>query len=555
VTFSQGATQDLQDAVKVANASKDAALRVSASSAMLTDKVREYSVLLDPEDLETYWIEVLETKSQAAAIQELKELGTPADELALIEEGSANSKALVDTETRAMRLLLEAQSIPPADMPGPVADYALPPEDTALSVEDKIARARQLVFDQAYDAEVVKIMTPISEFQSRLRERVDSEVSDAGAPAAKRAAQIQMLLAVLVVAVVGGLLWVFHSQLGAVVARYTRTLRASDPKDLRVRLAPAGVRELRDLAEAFNRQNEQISVTIAAVAHSADQLASSSEELSSVAQHLGSSADQTSTQSGSASTAAGQVSANVNTVAAGTEEMGSSIREIAGSATEAAQVASQAATAAASTMETVTKLGVSSAEIGEVIKLITSIAEQTNLLALNATIEAARAGEAGKGFAVVANEVKELAKQTGDATEDIAGKVTAIQADAQAASTAIAGITEVIGRINELQASIASAVEEQTATTNEIARSVNEAASGATEIAANLQHVAQAAQSTSSGASGSLQGAEGLARMADQLQQLVGEFTVADVDAQRSLTREPAVAGRRTPLGSRAVPR
>ena len=192
------------------------------------------------------------------------------------------------------------------------------------------------------------------------------------------------------------------------------------------------------------------------------------------------------------------------------------------------------------------KLGISSAEIGEVIKLITSIAEQTNLLALNATIEAARAGEAGKGFAVVANEVKELAKQTGDATEDIAGKVTAIQADAQAAGTAIAGITEVIGRINELQASIASAVEEQTATTDEIARSVNEAASGATEIASNLQDVAEAAQTTSSGATGSLQGAEGLARMADQLQQLVREFTIADDDAATARRPVPATDERAT---------
>jgi methyl-accepting chemotaxis protein len=113
-----------------------------------------------------------------------------------------------------------------------------------------------------------------------------------------------------------------------------------------------------------------------------------------------------------------------------------------------------------------------------VIKVITSIAQQTNLLALNATIEAARAGEAGKGFAVVANEVKELAKQTAKATEDISRKIEAIQGDTKGAVEAIAQIGKIINQINDIQNTIASAVEEQTATTSEISRNVAEAARG-----------------------------------------------------------------------------
>jgi len=116
------------------------------------------------------------------------------------------------------------------------------------------------------------------------------------------------------------------------------------------------------------------------------------------------------------------------------------------------------------------------------IAVITSIAEQTNLLALNATIEAARAGEAGKGFAVVANEVKELAMETATATEQISARISAIQNETSETTIAIGSIAAVIARINDMQSTIGAAVEEQTATTQEIARNVAEAASGCGEI-------------------------------------------------------------------------
>ena len=140
------------------------------------------------------------------------------------------------------------------------------------------------------------------------------------------------------------------------------------------------------------------------------------------------------------------------------------------------------------------------------------------------TIEAARAGEAGKGFAVVANEVKELAKETAKATEEIGHKIVTIQADVGDAVAAINQITEVINRINELQATIASAVEEQTATTNEIARNVAEAATGATEIASNVTGVAQAAQETATGATTTRSAAQELSRLAEQLHALVAQY-------------------------------
>jgi methyl-accepting chemotaxis protein len=257
------------------------------------------------------------------------------------------------------------------------------------------------------------------------------------------------------------------------------------------------------------------------IAQNASALSSSAEELTAISQQLAGNAEETATQANVVSAASDEVSKNVNIVAASSEEMQASIREISKNANEAARVAKSAVTAAEETNRTISKLGESSAEIGKVIKVITSIAQQTNLLALNATIEAARAGEAGKGFAVVANEVKELAKQTAKATEEIGQKIEAIQSDTKGAVEAIADISQVINQINDISNSIASAVEEQTVTTNEIGRNVNEAAKGTGEIANNIAGVATAARETTQGATDTQKAAQALTELAVQLQSLV----------------------------------
>jgi methyl-accepting chemotaxis protein len=308
-----------------------------------------------------------------------------------------------------------------------------------------------------------------------------------------------------------------------------------------------------DISVQVNERQEMARILEQVNANAAS-LASSAEELTTVSSQMASNAAETSSQAGVVSAASEEVSRNVQTVSTGVEEMNAAISEIAKNASDAARVSQAAVLSAAAANETIGKLGDSSAEIGKVIKVITSIAEQTNLLALNATIEAARAGEAGKGFAVVANEVKELAKETAKATEDISRKIEAIQQDTKGSVDSIREIGLVIAQINDISNTIASAVEEQTATANEMSRNVAEAAKGTAEIAQNITSVAQAAQSTSQGATNCQQAAAKMSRMAEELQELGagnGVRDEADTSALRLLEelsqQAKAVSGKKGP--------
>lgn len=258
----------------------------------------------------------------------------------------------------------------------------------------------------------------------------------------------------------------------------------------------------------------------ATIQETATSLSSASTELTSTASEMSNTANRTSKESLAAAASAEEVAIGVQTVATNMEEMVASIKEIGRSTNESSKMAKMTLSKAQESNITITKLGTSSLEIGDVIKVISSIAQQTNLLALNATIEAARAGDAGRGFAVVANEVKELAKQTAKATNDITHKIGAIQEDTKSAISAIAGISEAVEKLNGISGVIAAAVEEQTATTNEISRVVLQSKKGVETIAATIKNVSMAANESTISSSQTLAASKELAQLAEKLSAL-----------------------------------
>jgi methyl-accepting chemotaxis protein len=339
-----------------------------------------------------------------------------------------------------------------------------------------------------------------------------------------RTLTVAIIVIGLFVSVVLALL-VVRSVMGP-VQRVREVLDQVADGDLSVRAGATGGAEIGEVARSLDSTLESLSGVLRLVNDSAGRLAVASQALNTGAAGMARSAQAATGQADVVVSSAGEVAASVDTVATGSQQMEAAIREISRNASEASRVAGQAVNVAENTTRTVGKLGDSSQEIATVVKLINGIAEQTNLLALNATIEAARAGEAGKGFAVVASEVKELAQETARATEDISRRVEAIQADTAGAVDAIGEISTVIGQINDYQATIAAAVEEQTATTNEMNRNVAEAAGSSRSIATAISGLAAGTQQTNEGVAEAQRSAADLARMSDELQDAVRRFTV-----------------------------
>ncbi|WP_227659464.1 methyl-accepting chemotaxis protein, partial [Georgenia subflava] len=377
--------------------------------------------------------------------------------------------------------------------------------------------------EDSSDALAERYTAALDGLQVEIAEEVD-RISAAAHERTQRGIAILVTVSALalVVALVAG--YRLAHSIRASLRRVGQSIDALADGDLTV---PTEVRtrdEVGRMARSLSRAQTNLRAVVGELAVTSHTVADAAHALSAAGTQFASGTEDVTSQAGVVATAAEQVSHNVQAVAAGAEQMGVSIQEIATNANEAADVATRATDVVGTTNETVTKLGVSSQEIGKVVRVITSIAEQTNLLALNATIEAARAGDAGRGFAVVASEVKELAQETARATEDIARRVQAIQSDSADAVEALAEISQIVGSISSYQLTIASAVEEQTATTNEMLRGLGEVATGSGEIAGNIAHVADTT-AANQGALNQLNGSIArLAQMSSDLRARVAQF-------------------------------
>ena len=296
-------------------------------------------------------------------------------------------------------------------------------------------------------------------------------------------------------------------------ARQVEHLRA-EAKETEERSHRERCRDMIALADQFESSVTQV---VSAVTDSARTMHDAAEGVNATARTTSSSSDVV-TQ------AALTANENAQTVAAAADQVSVSIKEISHQAAQSLEAAREAVERAANASRNIIQLNTSAQNISEVVSLINDIAAQTNLLALNATIEAARAGEAGKGFAVVASEVKNLANQTSRATEDISGQIGEMQTATDAAVEVVQGIEAVIRDIEDTAVQISAAVDQQDASTQEIARNIAEVSAGTHEVTGAIEQVSSGASETGKTASEVLTTARELNDRFNQLREQMDRF-------------------------------
>lgn len=338
------------------------------------------------------------------------------------------------------------------------------------------------------------------------------------------------------------------------MARAVEVFRVTQHERARLQTEATVIRE-REIAQQ-NLLDERVQGFVKTVTAIMQRLGDQTGVMRRTSEALQEVADLTSRSARSALDACTSASSNATTVAAATEELGSSIREIATQTELARQTVEVAATTADESNRDVATLSAAAEEIGTILELIQSIAQQTNLLALNATIEAARAGEAGRGFAVVAAEVKNLAGQTAKATDEIGRQIENVQARTANAVAALGQIAERIGEVRRITGSIAAAVNEQQAATQEISRSVSVTSDGSRTAAADSEAVFTAAEKTNAEAVSVKTSSQHVQSAGQEIEAAVASFIALvreDLQERRAAIRLPVKSPARVEVDGRWI--
>jgi len=328
--------------------------------------------------------------------------------------------------------------------------------------------------------------------------------------------------------------------------------------------------EIGELAKWFNAFIARLNNIIVDIGMNSETVTASSGELLSVSEQMAEDAEDLSGRSNSVSVAAEEMSASMNSVAAASEQastnlgvvtkaagqMKITLGKVASNCETARGISNDATLKVQTASQRVELLGGAARDINKVTEVITDIAEQTNLLALNATIEAARAGESGKGFAVVANEIKGLASQTAEATLDIKEKIKGIQVSTDDTVKDVRQITEVISQVGDIIATIAKAIEEQSASATSVAENIEQASSGiedvnenvaqssmvSSEISEDISKVNGVAEEMTTQSGQMKKSARDLSDLSSKLRDMIGVFNVsikdADVQIESDLVEE-----------------
>ena len=500
---------------------------IEKARADMADNARVYVVSGLEEAMTDYFNQVYVNRDSEYGASLIANNGGTSEENELVAQSLNAAKVTQEAEIHAMALAALGQGIDFATLPADLEHFQFSSAELALDSTAQLQAASEMVFGEIYSNSYKSVMSPLNRLHQIETGSANAADTQIGRASSLQKTTIYTLILIFVVLAVVVLMFLL-SALRTVrlpLSRHTEALESHDRYDLSFRLHDdSGVSEIRDLARAFNGQNDQVNELIGQVSGTSVGLQEHAGSLADTAAKLDQSAQDTRVRAAGAAEQAQLLATSMDTLSTAMEEMQAAIRQISESATSASRISEEAVESVGSATRVIDTLGESSQSIGEITDSITSIAEQTNLLALNATIEAARAGDAGKGFAVVAGEVKDLAAQTAAATAVISERVNSIQEDSTKAAEAIAQISGIIARINDSQQTIASAVEEQTATTNEMFGVVRGAAQTTEDIVGSIETVSSTAEESAAGARTTLEAGQAVANSSSQLSNLISRY-------------------------------